>query len=326
MMDALQEEKRPPSPEDIRGARGRILPHVHRTPVFTSRSLDEICGCSLFFKAENLQKAGAFKARGATNAVFSLPPPLAARGVATHSSGNHAAALARAAGLRGIPAYLVMPSTAPQVKISAVRGYGGKITFCEPTLRSREETLERLVAEKGATVVHPYDEPLVIAGQATAALEFFEDVGELDFLVAPVGGGGLMSGCSLAAAMAAPSVKLIGAEPAGADDAFRSLQAGRPLPSENPRTVADGLLTSLSPLTFSILSHHLERIITVSEEIILQAMRLVFERLKLVIEPSAAVALAAVEEGNFGQRGKRVGVILSGGNVEPSRLGEYFSP
>ncbi len=317
--------KQPPSPREILDARARILPHVHRTPVLTSRGMDELCGCRLFFKAENLQKAGAFKARGATNAVFALPEQVFARGVAAHSSGNHAAALARAARLRGAPAYLVMPSSAPPVKRNAVLGYGGKITFCEPTLQAREQTLERLVAETGAAVVHPYDEPLVIAGQATAALELFEDVEELDFLVAPVGGGGLMSGCSLAAAMAAPRARLIGAEPAGADDAFRSLRAGRPLPSENPRTIADGLLTSLSPLTFSILKDHLDRIVTVSEEGILRAMRLVFERMKLVIEPSAAVALAAVQEGDFGQQGKRVGVILSGGNLELSQWGKLFS-
>ena len=313
-------KKDPPLAADIRSARERIRPYVHRTPVLTCTTLDEMAGCRLFFKPENLQKAGAFKARGATNAVFCLPEELAGHGVATHSSGNHAAALARAARLRGIPAHIVMPENSPEVKKAAVAGYGAEITFCAPTLQAREDALGEVVEKTGAVFIHPYDEPLVIAGQATAALELLEDAGPLDILVAPVGGGGLMSGTCLAAAMKAPATRLVGAEPAGADDAFRSLQAGRLLPSENPRTIADGLLTSLSPLTFSILRKYLECIVTVGEEDIVHAMRLVFERMKLVVEPSAAVALAAVLAGDFRQHGRRVGVILSGGNVELESL------
>ncbi|RME23736.1 MAG: pyridoxal-phosphate dependent enzyme, partial [Deltaproteobacteria bacterium] len=271
-------EKEPPSAEQILAARRRIEPHVHRTPVVTCRAIDAACGCSVFFKPENLQKVGAFKARGATNAVLSLSDEQARHGVATHSSGNHAAALAWAAGLRGIDAHIVMPENAPEVKIKAVEGYGARITFCKPTLEAREETLEKVVERTGAAFIHPYDEPLVIAGQATAALELIEDAGPVDFLVAPVGGGGLMSGTCLAAAMASPQTKLVGAEPAGADDAYRSLQQGRLVPSVAPKTMADGLLTSLSPLTFSILSKHLERIVTVSEEAIARALRLILER------------------------------------------------
>ena len=304
-----------PTFDDVRRAAERIRPLVHRTPVLTCESLDRLAGCRLFFKAENLQKVGAFKFRGACNAVFSLEDEQAARGVATHSSGNHAAALALAAARRGIAARIVMPENAPAVKKAAVEGYGAEITFCRPTLQAREQGLEQLVAETGAVFIHPYNDPRVIAGQGTAVLELLEEVPDLEIVIAPVGGGGLMSGTALSTAAVDPAIRIIGSEPAGADDAFRSLEAGRLIPSENPRTVADGLLTSLGSLTFEILSNHLERIVTVSEQAIIEAMRLVWERMKTVIEPSAAVPLAAVLEGSWNQRGRRIGLILSGGNA-----------
>jgi len=320
----MADTKNPPGAEDIIQARTRIGNLVKHTPVVNSERLDRLLGCRVFSKAECLQETGSFKARGATNAVFSLAAEKACQGVATHSSGNHAAALARAAALRGVPAYIVMPANAPRIKVQAVEYYGAKITFCEPTLSARQKTLQKVITDTGACFIHPYDEPLVIAGQATAALELFEQVPKLDLLLAPIGGGGLMSGCALATALARPSVRLVGTEPRGADDAFRSLQEGRLLPQENPQTIADGLRTQLSELTFSILSRHLERIVTVSEEAMVKALRLAAEHLKLVIEPSAAVPLAALLECDFGQRGKNVGVILSGGNVEPDALAGYL--
>ncbi len=309
-----------PTIEDIRRAADRIRPHVHRTPVLTCESLDQMTGCTLFFKPENLQKVGAFKFRGACNAVFSLGEEQASRGVATHSSGNHAAALALAAARRGIKAYIVMPENAPAVKKAAVSGYGAEITYCLPSLQAREQGLDRVVARTGAVFIHSYNDPRVIAGQGTAALELLEDVPNLDIVIAPVGGGGLMSGTALSVAALSPSTRIVGAEPKGADDAFRSLEAGRLIPSENPRTIADGLLTSLGSLTFPILSRHLERIVTVSEQAIIEAMRHVWERMKILIEPSSAVPLAAVFEGDWNQRGKRIGIILSGGNVNLDEL------
>ncbi len=309
-----------PTISDVRQAAERIRPYVHRTPVLTCASLDRMVGCRLFFKPENLQKVGAFKARGAHNAVFALSDELAARGVATHSSGNHAAALALAAANRDTRAYIVMPETAPAVKRAAVAGYGAEISFCMPTLQAREEGLRAVIERTGAVFVHPYDDPNVIAGQGTAALELIEDVPDLDLMLAPVGGGGLMSGTAISTSALMPETRIIGTEPEGADDAFRSLQAGELLPSVNPDTIADGLLTSLGTLTFAILSEKLERIVTVSDEAIVTAMRHVWERMKIVIEPSAAVPLAALMESDFGQRKKRVGVILSGGNVELDRL------
>jgi len=309
-----------PTLADVRAAAERIRPHVHRTPVLTCATLDRIVGCELFFKAENLQRAGVFKARGATHAVLSLSPEQAAAGVATHSSGNHAAALALAASIRGVPAHVVMPTSAPPVKRAATSGYGAQITPCAPTLRAREDGLARVVARTGAHVVHPYDDPRVIAGQGTAALELVEAVPDLDLVLAPVGGGGLMSGTAIATHGVSARTRLVGAEPAGADDAFRSLQQGLPLPSVNPRTVADGLLTSLSERTFTVLSTHLDRIVTVEEEAIVTAMRMIWERMKVVVEPSSAVPLAALLQADFGQRDARVGVILSGGNVQLDQL------
>jgi len=306
--------------EDVLAAAERIQGHVHRTPVVTCSGIDGIAGAELHFKCENLQKVGAFKARGATNAVLALDEEAALRGVATHSSGNHAAALARAASIRRVPAHIVMPSTAPPVKRAAVEGYGAEITECEPTLEARERTLEEVVARTGATFIHPYDEPMVIAGQGTAALELIADVPELEIVITPVGGGGLLSGTAIAVLGSRPEIEVWGAEPAGADDAFRSLRDGRLYPSVDPRTIADGLLTALSERTFRILRNHVGGILTVSEEGIVRAMRLLWERAKLVVEPSGAVPLAAVLEHRDQVAGRRVGLILSGGNVDLDRL------
>jgi threonine dehydratase len=298
----------------------RIQPHIHRTPVVTSESLNRRVGAQVFLKCENLQKVGAFKFRGASNAVFSLTETEAQRGVATHSSGNHAQALALAARLRGIPAYIVMPANAPAVKRAAVAGYGGEITFCEPTLEAREATLANIVGETEANVVHPYNDERVIAGQGTAALELLQDVPDLDVILAPVGGGGLLSGMSVAATEIKKGIRVIAGEPERSDDAYRSLQAGRILPSVQPRTVADGLLTSLGTLTFPVIQQRVEQIVTVSEQGIVESMRYIWERTKLIIEPSAAVAVAVLWEGRINLRGLRVGVILSGGNVDLENL------
>ena len=309
-----------PNIHDIHQSAGRIRPYAHRTPVLTCASLDQQVGAQVFLKCENLQKVGAFKFRGACNAVFSLTDEEAACGVATHSSGNHAQAVALAARLRGIPAYIVMPDNAPAVKKAAVAGYGGQITFCEPTLQARESTTEQIVKETGATMVHPYNDKRVIAGQGTAALELLEEVPDLDVVIAPVGGGGLLSGTAIAAKGLAPQVRVLGAEPEMADDAFRSLQAGQILPSENPKTVADGLLTSLGTLTFPIIQENVEQIVRVSEVGILAAMKFIWERAKIIIEPSAAVPVAVLWKRKIDLSGLRVGVILSGGNVDLERL------
>lgn len=315
----FQETMDLPSFQDIQAAHARIRPLVHRTPVITCQTLDRMAGARLFFKAENFQKAGAFKYRGATNAVSLLSAEEAARGVATHSSGNHAQALALAARTRGIPAHIVMPSNSPQAKLAAVEGYGGKITFCEPTLAAREETLRRVMAETGASLVHPYDDPRVIAGQGTAALELLEEAPDLEALLAPVGGGGLLSGTALAARGVRKSIRILGAEPELADDAFRSLKEGRRLPPRPPVTVADGLRTALGEIPFAILRRELEGIILVSEAEILEAMRLLWERAKIIVEPSGAVPLAAALSQKAGLSGLKVGLILSGGNVDLCR-------
>jgi threonine dehydratase len=306
--------------DDIQQAAERIRPFAHRTPAFTCESLDQRVGARVILKCENLQKVGAFKFRGACNAVFALSEAEAARGVVTHSSGNHAQALALAARVRGIPAYIVMPENAPQVKKDAVAGYGGQITFCKPTLEARESAMERIRLETGASVVHPYDNELVIAGQGTAALELLKDFPDLDAVIAPVGGGGLLSGTSIAAKALKPGIRVIAAEPEKADDAYRSLQAGRIVPSRNPNTIADGLLTSLGNLTFPIIQRNVERIVTVSERGIIEAMRFIWERAKLIIEPSAAVAVGTLWEKKMDLSGAKVGVILSGGNVDLNRL------
>jgi threonine dehydratase len=306
--------------EDIRQAAARIKPHIHRTPVLTNESLNQQVGAQVYLKCENFQKVGAFKFRGACNAVFSLTDEEAQRGVVTHSSGNHAQALALAARMRGIPAYIVMPSNAPQVKKNAVAAYGGQITFCEPTLAARESTMERIRLDTGATVVHPYNDERVIAGQGTAALELLEDVPDLDVILAPVGGGGLLSGTSIAAAETKKGIRVIAGEPEMADDAFRSMQAGEIIPSVDPKTVADGLLTSLGTLTFPIIRERVEQIVTVSEAGIITAMKYVWERAKIIIEPSAAVPLGVLWEKKVELNGLRIGVILSGGNVDLEKL------
>lgn len=310
--------------QTITEAHNRIKPFIHQTPVLTSTSLDEIAGCSLFFKCENFQKVGAFKARGALNAVLCLTREQRARGVATHSSGNHAQALARAAKIMGNKAYIVMPRTAPQIKRQGVIDYGGEIFECEPNLKSREETLLRVVEEKGAYFIHPFNNYEVIDGQATVAKEFFEEINYLNCIVAPVGGGGLLSGTGMSAKFFSPQTAVIGAEPEGADDAFRSLESGMIEPSQSD-SVADGLLTNLGTKTFPIIQETVKKIITVSDVEIITAMRLVWERLKIIIEPSAAVAVAAVfkEKGHF--RNQYVGIILSGGNVDLVRASKLFA-
>ena len=309
-----------PDLQGIRAAAERIRPYAHRTPVLTCSSLDSMAAAELFFKCENLQKVGAFKFRGAANTVFSLSDQEASRGVATHSSGNHAQALALAARLRGIPAHIVMPENSPRVKVAAVRGYGARIVFCPPTQADREQTLERVVAQTGATFIHPYNNLGIIAGQGTCALELLEQVSDLDIVMAPVGGGGLLSGTALSCVYLRPEVRVIAAEPKGADDAFRSVRDGHIYPSENPQTVADGLRTSLGTLTFPIIRRYVERIVTVEEESIVAAMRHIWERMKILIEPSAAVPFAAILEGGIEARGKRIGIILSGGNLDLDTL------
>ena len=305
---------------DIRRAAERIKPYAHRTPVLTNESLNGQVGAQVFLKCENLQKVGAFKFRGACNAVFSLSDEEAAKGVCTHSSGNHAAALALSARMRGIPAYIVMPSNAPQVKKDAVAGYGGRITFCAPTLEARESTLDRIRLDTGASVVHPYNDERVIAGQGTAALELLEDVPDLDVIIAPVGGGGLLSGTSIAATETKKGIRVIAGEPEMADDAFRSMKAGEIIPSENPKTIADGLLTSLGMLTFPIIQKNVEQIVTVSEAGIIASMKFVWERAKIIIEPSSAVAVGVLWEKKIDLHGLKVGVIISGGNVDLKKL------
>jgi len=304
----------------IRTAHDRIRPHIHRTPVLTSSRLDAASGASLFFKCENFQKVGAFKARGATNAVFALDDETARRGVATHSSGNHAAALSRAAKLRGIAAHIVMPSNSPKVKVRAVEGYGGQIVFCEPNQRAREEACARVIAETGATLIHPFENEDVMAGQGTIALELLEDVPELDFILCPVGGGGVLSGVALAAKELRPGIKVIATEPAGADDAAQSFHQHRLVYHENKNTIADGLRTNLGEPNFALLQRYVDDIVTVSEEGIVVAMRALWETMKIVVEPSGAVPYGAVIEEKIDCRSKRVGLILTGGNVDLDAL------
>ncbi len=304
----------------LRDAHQRVGEWAHQTPTLTCQSIDNLAGSEIFFKCENLQKVGAFKFRGATNAVFSLPDQLAKRGVATHSSGNHAQALALAARNRGIDAHVVMPSNSTAVKVAAVAGYGAEISPCEPNLQAREETLEAVVARTRAVFIHPYNDYRIIAGQATAAIELLEEAGNLDIVMAPVGGGGLLSGTALAVKYLSPTTRVIAGEPAGADDAFRSLEQGRILPSVAPKTIADGLLTSLGELTFPIIRDNVERIVLVSEPGIISAMRLIWERMKLLVEPSSAVPLAAIMENKAVFANQRVGVIVSGGNVDLEKL------
>lgn len=300
-------------------AADNIRGHVHHTPVLTSSWLDDHAGAHLFFKCENLQRTGAFKIRGATHAVLSLPQEQAARGVATHSSGNHGAALALAGRSRGIPAWIVMPETAVATKQAAVAGYGAKIVHCGPTLADRENTLNDVLEQTGAVYIPPYNHVDVMAGQGTAALELCDDMADLDCVVAPVGGGGLLSGTALAVAGAQPRAAVYGAEPVGADDAWRSFRAGSIVPVASPDTIADGLRATLGPLPFAVIEKHVADIFTVSDAAIIAAMRLLWTRMKLVVEPSGAVPLAAVLDNPLFQ-GRRVGIVLSGGNVDLDRL------
>ncbi|MFW6224288.1 MAG: pyridoxal-phosphate dependent enzyme [Bacteroidota bacterium] len=314
-------------PEDIPGkdelykARSRIAGKVHATPLLSSDTLNRRFGAQIYFKAENFQKAGAFKSRGAVNAVFALSAKDAARGVCTHSSGNHAQALARAAGLRNIPAYIVMPETAPRAKVAAVKTYGGRITFCKPTLESRESTLKQVMAETGATEIHPYNHPLVIAGQSTVASEIAEQMDkEPDIILTPVGGGGLLSGTALAVHHFYSATRVYAAEPEGADDAYRSFKSGELIPSVNPNTIADGLLTSLGSRTFPVIVNYVDDIVTVKDSSVIEAMKFIWERMKIIVEPSACVTLAAILEHKIEVKNKTAVLVLSGGNLDLDRL------
>lgn len=309
-----------PSFTDIEEAYQRIKKYIHRTPVLTSSAINNITGTSCFFKCENFQKVGAFKFRGATNAVLALNEDSARKGVATHSSGNHAAALSLAAKTRGIPAYIVMPDNSTEIKKKAVAGYGGIITYCEPTLRARESALEHVVEKTGATFIHPYNNFFIIAGQGTAALELLTEIQDLDYLVVPVGGGGLLGGSAVSAKKLKPSIHVFAAEPKGADDAWQSFHKGKIIPSVNPKTIADGLLTSLGERNFEIIRQQVDGILTVEDESIVAAMRLIWERMKIIVEPSAAVALASIMKNKTLFLNKKTGVILSGGNVDLNRL------
>jgi threonine dehydratase len=309
---------------DIEQAHERIKPYVHRTPVLTSESINTIAGCSIYFKCENFQKVGAFKARGAMNAALLIPEVQRSKGIATHSSGNHAQAIARAGKILGIPAYIVMPDNAPQIKKEGVKGYGGQIFECEPTLQARETTLADVISKTGAIEIHPFNNYHVMAGQATAAKELFEEVNALEYLLAPVGGGGLLSGTLMAAKYFSPKTNVIAGEPEGADDAYRSMQSGKIEPSQSS-TIADGLLTALGNKTFPIIKENVERVITVSDSEIVSAMRLVWERMKIIVEPSAAVTFAALLKEKATFKGKKVGLILSGGNVDLEKALKLFT-
>jgi threonine dehydratase len=309
-----------PTFDDVLAAHERVRPHVHRTPIFTSQVLNELTGAELLFKCENLQKAGAFKVRGACNAVFGLPDEMAPKGVATHSSGNHALSLSYAAGRRGIPVTVVMPRTAPQAKKDAVRAYGGTIVECEPSTSSREAVFAEVVKATGADFVHPYNDERVIAGQGTCAKEMIEDLGALDAIVAPIGGGGMISGTCLTCSALAPDTRIYAAEPEAADDAYQSFKTGKIVAYDAPETVADGLKVPLKERTWHFVSRYVTDVLTASEQEIIAAMRLSWARLKLVIEPSSAVPLATILKNRDIFAGKRVGVIITGGNVDLDKL------
>jgi threonine dehydratase len=309
-----------PTFDDVLAAHARIAPYIHRTPVLTSSYFNDLTGADLYFKCENFQKAGAFKVRGACNAVFGLSDEMAARGVCTHSSGNHALSLSYAAGRRGIPCNVVMPRTAPQAKKDAVRGYGGVITECEPSTSSREAVFAEVQARTGGEFVHPYNDPRVIAGQATCSRELMEQVEGLDAIIAPIGGGGMISGTCLTVSSTAPDVDIYAAEPKNADDAYRSFKAGHIIADDAPKTIADGLLVPLKDLTWHFVSNHVSEIYTASEEEIIDAMKLTWKHLRVVMEPSSAVPLAVVLKNRAAFRGKRVGIIITGGNVDLDKL------
>jgi len=309
-----------PTFDDVTAAHALIQPYIHRTPVLTSTYFNTLTGAELFFKCENFQKAGVFKARGASNAVFGLTEEAAAKGVASHSSGNHALSLSYAAGRRGIKATVVMPRTAPEAKKAAVRGYGGEVLECEPSTTAREAMLEELVARTGADFVHPYNDHRVIAGQGTCSLELNEDVGDLDCVVAPIGGGGMISGTCLALSHVSPKTKIYAAEPKNADDVYRSFHAGEIIEDDAPDTIADGLKVSMRPRTWHFVSKHVTDVLLATEEEIIDAMYLTWQRMKIVIEPSSAVPLATILKNKELFAGKRVGVILTGGNVDLKKL------
>lgn len=309
-----------PSFSDILNAHEVVKQYAHNTPVLSSSKVNERAGTQLFFKCENFQKVGAFKFRGGCNAILPMNEKEAARGVATHSSGNHAQAVALAAKMKGIPAYIVMPENSPKVKVAAVKGYGAGITFCESTLQAREDTLNAVVKKTGAAFIHPYNDSRIVAGQGTAAIELLHEVPDLDVIMAPVGGGGLISGTAISSKAINPAIKVIGAEPELADDACRSLKAGKLLPNTNVNTIADGLRTSLGTLTFSIIKDKVDDIITVNEEEIIDAMRFIWERMKMIIEPSCAVPVAAVFKHPERFKGRKTGIIITGGNVDLTAL------
>ncbi len=309
-----------PTDEDVEQAHQRVTPYIHKTPVLTSTYFNDLTGAELFFKCENFQKAGAFKVRGACNAVFGLSDELARKGVATHSSGNHALSLSYAAGRRGIPVTVVMPRTAPEAKKAAVRGYGGTIVECEPSTSSREETFAKVVASSGADFVHPYNDPRVIAGQATCSKELITQVDGLDAVIAPIGGGGMISGTCLTLSNKAPDVKIYAAEPLNADDAARSFRAGHIIADDAPQTITDGLKVPLKELTWHFVSNYVTDILTATEEEIIDAMKLTWQRMKIVIEPSCAVPLATIIKNRDLFASKQVGVIITGGNVDLDRL------
>jgi threonine dehydratase len=309
-----------PTYADVAAAHDRIRPHIHRTPILTSQTFNAMVGAELFFKCENYQKAGAFKARGASNAVFSLTDAQAARGVATHSSGNHGLSLAYAAGRRGIPCQVVMPRTAPEPKKAAVRGYGGTVVECEPSTSSREAVFAEVVAKTGAEFVHPYNDPRVIAGQGTCSKEMFEDLGPLDAIIAPIGGGGMISGTCLAMSHLAPRTRIYAAEPTAADDAYQSFKTGAIVAYDAPVTIADGLKVPLKERTWHFVQKHVTDVLLADEDEIIAAMRLTWERMKIVMEPSCAVPLAAILRNTHLFAGKRVGVVITGGNVDMDKL------
>ena len=315
-------EKYAASIDDVRSAAKRIEGIGHKTPVLTCKTLDQLAGRKLFFKCENFQKVGAFKFRGGWNAVSMLNDKEAEKGVCTHSSGNHAQAVAYAAQKRGIPAYIVMPNNSPDVKLDAVRGYEAKVTLCEPTLEARRTTLEKIAEKTGATIIHPFNNSNVIAGQGTAALELIEEIENLDAIIAPIGGGGLMSGTCITTRSLLPETKLYGAEPKGADDAYRSFAEGKIIPQENPDTICDGLLTSLGDKTWNILKDHLEAIYTVTDDEVIKAMQIIWERMKIIIEPSSATPVAVALSNEFkALKGmENIGIIITGGNVDLSKL------
>ena len=309
-----------PTWDDVLAAHERVRPYIHKTPILTSRFINELAGCELYFKCENLQKAGAFKVRGACNAVFGLSEEKASKGVATHSSGNHALSLSYAAGRRGIPCHVVMPRTAPQAKKDAVRGYGGIITECEPSTSSREETFASVQAETGADFVHPYNDERVIAGQGTCSKEIIEEMGALDAVVAPIGGGGMISGTCLTLSAIAPETKIYAAEPEQADDAYQSFKQGKLIAYDAPKTIADGLLVPLKERTWHFVQRYVTDVLTASDQEIIDAMRLIWGRMKIVMEPSSAVPLATILKNRDVFAGKRVGVIITGGNVDLDKL------